>query len=230
MLPAIKRPSAPPQSRPLLADTPHFASDLNDLVNRFSSFGRRVASRHGLDAGEVDEVLQDVRIRLWRAASSPGGVRCTNARYIHRVVVSASLDLIRRRRTRRARLVALDHLDPEDLSVDASADALLDADTLTQAVQQALLRLPPARRDAVRLGLLGHDRFEIARLMGWSVARSRNLLYRGLADLRAILEARGIAPSRAGRMGERTSPAEVTSVHCVATRPSDHPARPTRAA
>ena len=57
----------------------------------------------------------------------------------------------------------------------------------------------------MRLGLQGYDRFEIAHLKGWSVARTRNLLYRGLADLRALLTAQGISPVRAQRAPTRIS-------------------------
>jgi DNA-directed RNA polymerase specialized sigma24 family protein len=42
--------------------------------------------------------------------------------------------------------------------------------------------------------LAGYDREEIARSLGWSVGRVRNLLSRGLADLRALLEREGIGP------------------------------------
>ena len=35
---------------------------------------------------------------------------------------------------------------------------------------------------------------EIAALMGWTEAKTRNLLYRGLADLRQALTVRGIGP------------------------------------
>jgi RNA polymerase sigma-70 factor (ECF subfamily) len=40
--------------------------------------------------------------------------------------------------------------------------------------------------------LAGYAREEIAQLLGWSEAKTRNLLYRGLADLRERLTARGI--------------------------------------
>jgi len=41
-------------------------------------------------------------------------------------------------------------------------------------------------------GQRGYRREEIAELLRWSDARTRNLLYRGLADLRAVLIAQGI--------------------------------------
>jgi RNA polymerase sigma-70 factor (ECF subfamily) len=40
--------------------------------------------------------------------------------------------------------------------------------------------------------LAGHPREEIAEVLGWSEAKTRNLLYRGLADLRARLTELGV--------------------------------------
>jgi RNA polymerase sigma-70 factor (ECF subfamily) len=40
--------------------------------------------------------------------------------------------------------------------------------------------------------LMGHTREEIAELMGWTDAKTRNLLYRGMADLRERLLAEGV--------------------------------------
>ena len=43
-----------------------------------------------------------------------------------------------------------------------------------------------------KLHLEGYRRDEIEALLGWSEAKTRNLLYRGLSDLREFLVARGI--------------------------------------
>jgi len=40
--------------------------------------------------------------------------------------------------------------------------------------------------------LAGYEREEIAALLGWTEAKTRNLLYRGLAELREVLTGRGI--------------------------------------
>ncbi len=229
MLPAasVNRPSV--HGQPLVAHSATFASDLSTLVEQFSRFGRRIASRHGLDPDEVDEVLQDVRIRLWRAAAAPGGVRYTNAHYVYKVVVTASLDLLRKRRRHRSRLVHLDHVDPGALPIVPGTDTFMEAEALDHAVQQALLRLPVARREAVRLGLQGHDRFEIARIQGWSVARARNLLYRGLADLRALLSAKGLTPHRSPERSAQISHKNTGPVDWPPTRTPDFPTRLGRA-
>ena len=39
---------------------------------------------------------------------------------------------------------------------------------------------------------MGHSREEIARTLGWSESKVRNLLYRGLADVRERLLAEGV--------------------------------------
>ena len=71
-------------------------------------------------------------------------------------------------------------------------DAELEASELAERVARAIDTIPASRRPAVRMYLAGYPREEIASLMGWSEARTRNLLYRGLADLRDRLTELGI--------------------------------------
>ena len=59
------------------------------------------------------------------------------------------------------------------------------------AVDACLRRLIDSRRLIVAFHLLGHDLAESEQLSGWGAKRVRNLLYRGLADLRHCLTAKG---------------------------------------
>jgi DNA-directed RNA polymerase specialized sigma24 family protein len=63
---------------------------------------------------------------------------------------------------------------------------------VTNAVDRAAARLSHDRRRAVLLHLQGFNVAEIARLIGGTHARARNLAYRGLADLRRALAEDGI--------------------------------------
>jgi RNA polymerase sigma-70 factor (ECF subfamily) len=151
---------------------------------------------------DVDEVMQEVRIRLWRShgTGTPGSeqIAPAPASYVYRTAVSAALDLIRRRRARRAgATVALDEsgeaagvATPES---PRGPDADLEASELAAQVARAIDTIPATRRPAVRMYLAGYPREEIATLMGWSEAKTRNLLYRGLADLRERLTEWGVA-------------------------------------
>ena len=51
-----------------------------------------------------------------------------------------------------------------------------------------------SRRRVVRLYLLGYESREIARMLDWTGAKTRNLLSRGLADLRHRLDQQGVGP------------------------------------
>jgi RNA polymerase sigma factor (sigma-70 family) len=163
---------------------------LADIVSRAAAAVRQAGWRYGLSPDEVDEVFQDVRIRLWNARSSEQ-ISETSTSYVYKTAASAALDLIRRRRA---------GLPTESLDVvDAPApgqdpERTLAATELGQAVNAAVDSIPATRRPVVRMYLMGYPREEIAQLMGWTEAKTRNLLYRGLADLREALTARGIGP------------------------------------
>jgi RNA polymerase sigma-70 factor (ECF subfamily) len=76
--------------------------------------------------------------------------------------------------------------------------AVLEGSELADRVARAIGEIHASRRPAVRMHLAGYPREEIAKLMGWTEAKTRNLLYRGLADLRERLTAEGIGWETAG--------------------------------
>lgn len=168
---------------------------LQHLIGRFDAFVRRTAARHGLSGADLDEVVQDLRVRIWKSFGTAELIRRANPTYMYRAAVSASLDIVRRRRALKASAASLDDVAPSAL-VDprGGAEQPLAEGEVARAVHDALALLAESRRGVVRMYLAGYDRFEIAELMGWTEGRTRNLLYRGLDDLRRILASRGITP------------------------------------
>lgn len=63
-----------------------------------------------------------------------------------------------------------------------------------RAIQACLANLQERRRLIVGFYLLGHDLAESERLSGWDGKKVRNLLYRGLSDLRGSLAGKGYHP------------------------------------
>src|SRR5262245_17017842 len=172
-----------------------FSSELEAAVGRFAALVRRVGLKHRLPEADLEDVLQEVRIRLWRARSRPESERTeqVSASYVYRVAVSATVDLLRRRRARGAeQTVALE--ETQELVADHSdpARSVEEAELSTQVVC-AIEAITPSRRPVVRMYLAGYSGEEIAKVTGWSEAKTRNLLYRGLADLRERLRDMGIA-------------------------------------
>jgi len=181
------------------SDAPFAA--LEAVIADFADMVRRVAWRHRLADADVDEVMQEVRIRLWKSHGAAGAagseqIQRAPASYVYRTAVSAALDLLRRRRTQRAgATVSLEDEGVADSAATHEArgpDTELEASELAEQVARAIETIPASRRPAVRMYLAGYPREEIASLMGWSEAKTRNLLYRGLADLRERLTELGI--------------------------------------
>ncbi len=166
---------------------------LQELIGRFDGFVRRTARRHGLIGADLDEVVQDLRVRIWKSFGTAALIRRANPTYMYRAAVSASLDIIRGRRAAKASAEPLEQVSVGAL-IDrrSTADGALASAELSRAVHEALGMLAESRRGVVRMYLAGYDRFEIAELLGWTEGKTRNLLYRGLEDLRHILTSRGI--------------------------------------
>jgi RNA polymerase sigma-70 factor (ECF subfamily) len=173
--------------------TDRVSSALEAVVARFATMVRSVGAGHGLSDADLDEVLQDVRIRLWRADPTGEQIERLGASYVYRAATTAALDLLRRRRARAAdRTESVDDRS-DDLPHDARGPhERLEDDELAARILAAVDTLALPRRAVVRMYLSGYDRAEIAELLGWSEAKTRNLLYRGLADLRRRLTERGI--------------------------------------
>jgi RNA polymerase sigma-70 factor (ECF subfamily) len=165
---------------------------LEELFSRYAALVRQVARRRNLSEDDIDEVFQDVRIRLWRALATGQKIAVTPPSYVYRTAVSAALDLIRRRRARREEEIDR-HQDGLATATTALPDQTVEALEFAAELAHAVALLGEPRRLVVRMHLGGYHRREIAELLGWTEPKTRNLLYRGLADLRARLHERRLA-------------------------------------
>ena len=112
--------------------------------------------------------------------------------YLYKVAYSALVDEIRR--VRRRRETTLDPGGAFPATVTESPERIAAATEIGVGIQDCLTRLKRERRLAVALYLQGHSVPAAARVLDWSVKRTENLTYRGLADLRACLMLKGIRP------------------------------------
>ncbi|HEY8257281.1 MAG TPA: RNA polymerase sigma factor [Gemmatimonadales bacterium] len=169
---------------------------LEKTLGNFAGILRRVCWRYRLSGDDADELIQEVRIRLWRAHGGadqgPENIAGIPASYVHRTALSAAIDLLRRRRARRADQMVTIEDEHDEMPEAAGPEQSLGESELAEQVERAIETIHPSRRPVVRMHLLGHPREEIAQLMGWTDAKTRNLLYRGLADLRERLLAQGV--------------------------------------
>ncbi len=167
---------------------------LSRPLARFERALRSVGRRFRLRDADLDELTQEVRIRLWKAEERESGSTAT-ASYVWKTAEAAAIDLFRRRRTRDQR-TALVAARPRDFPLGAAPDPgeRTEGRELVSQILQAVAELPETRRVPVRMHLAGYSRTEIGEALGWSEPKTRNLIYRGLADLRERLLARGVGP------------------------------------
>jgi RNA polymerase sigma factor (sigma-70 family) len=147
----------------------HLSLALEAAVARFGTMVRQVGLRYRLDESGLDEVMQEVRIRLWRARETSEQVRETNTSYVYRTASSAALDILRRRRARQAdRHDAIE--DEGSVAVLAAREpdphTTLEGSELAERVTRAIDDIPGSRRPPVRMHLAGYPREEIASTAG----------------------------------------------------------------
>ena len=151
-----------------------------------------------------DEIEQEARIRLWRALRRETAIVDLRL-YLRRIVATAAIDAMRQIRSRRE--VPLERPDTEGRpsslaidppAIDPSPERVAAACELARVARRILAGFSTNRRRAVGLYLRGLSTEEIAALMGWSEAKARNLVYRGLAELREKLSAETSSTDHAG--------------------------------
>ncbi len=167
------------------------AEDVEILRRRVAAAVRRVCP--SWLARQADDITQDVLVRLTKASGEDS--RRFSSMYLERAAYGATVDEIRRAcRRRESPLPEGEGL--ADLAPARSADPEREVASaeIGRAIQGCLLALVPRRRLAVTLYLQGCSVPESARRLGWSTKQTENLVYRGLADVRACLQRKGWTP------------------------------------
>jgi RNA polymerase sigma factor (sigma-70 family) len=164
-------------------------AQLEALVRRYSEFIRRLVAKVGgwrADA-VADDVEQAVFLGIWRQIEQQRHVRHPTS-YIYKAAVRETLRLLRERRMESLEEIAP---DTEPFTADGPEHAF-EAKRKIDALEECLGSLRSDREIAVRAHLAGFSVEEIMNLRGWSYQKARNLIARGIADLRHALRQRGI--------------------------------------
>jgi RNA polymerase sigma factor (sigma-70 family) len=167
------------------------SEEFEAILEKFSGSIKASVLRFGLAERGVDpdDVLQEIRIKVWKGVRSEKKIR-SQASYIKSVVSSTLVDCLRR--SRRDERLMQHELEKIRLEGQGAGENMPDAASLKKIIGEAADSLMESRRRVVKLFLLNMSVEEIAVSLDWSQDKARNLLYRGLCDMRKILKARGI--------------------------------------
>jgi RNA polymerase sigma-70 factor (ECF subfamily) len=163
----------------------HAAGDqhaFNEIVRRHRDRMWAVALRTMRDPEEAADALQEAFISAFRAAASFRAESQVTT-WLHRIVVNACLDRIRRRQARPT--VPLPETGPGEPVVDR--DAMSDRETRL-IVAEALASLPEEQRlPILLLDVEGYSVAEAARMLGIAEGTVKSRCARGRAKLAKLL-------------------------------------------
>ncbi len=181
----------------------HLAGDpaaFGELVRRHRDRLWAVALRTLGDREEAADAVQDALLSAYRAAARFRGDSAVTT-WLHRIVVNACLDRIRRRQARPTVPLPDEHAAPLAPSVDR--DIVLD-------VRSALAELPVDQRAAlVLVDIQGYGVAEAAEILGVAEGTVKSRCARGRARLAGLLGY--LNPSGGGHSGNRPRDGRVPS-------------------
>jgi len=138
--------------------------------------------KFGLDP---DDITQEIRIKIWRLLHNEKNIKNPSS-YIKKIVNSSVIDLLRKWK-RDEKIMLVEKKKVSESRKDYPVSIPLE-EHLKDSVAEAVDSLIDSRRKVVRLHLMDMTIEEISAYFNWSTDKTRNLLYRGLADLKKRLK------------------------------------------
>jgi RNA polymerase sigma-70 factor (ECF subfamily) len=143
---------------------------------------------------EVEDISQNVLLKLLRTIERSGGSGSFSAVYLEKSAHGAVVDEIRRVCRRREGSQDQEEILARTPAPAADPHRSSSAREIARGVFDCLGRLSRPRRLAVSLYLNGCTVPEAAAHLRWHLKRTESLVYRGLAQLRGCLESKGLKP------------------------------------
>jgi RNA polymerase sigma-70 factor, ECF subfamily len=164
------------------------ADAFSEIIARHKSRVFGMAAKYARNHHELEDLAQDIFIRVWRGIASWKG-RAPFEHWLSKIAVRTCFDFLRRNRRRRESEVTCDNM-PEYCGLDREATpAQAIENHALRLVRRALGRLHPKEQLVLTLLEL-EDRSvrEVAGLTGWSEGNVKVRAHRARASLRAAIE------------------------------------------
>jgi RNA polymerase sigma factor (sigma-70 family) len=156
-------------------DSEHLFEKYKPLIR--SALTKYNYGQHGID---YDDLLQEIRIRLWAASKRDIDRRRISA-YIRKIVDSVLINHLNIARKNR-----------EIIRQSETVLRMVHSRELEQIILECADTLIESRRMVISLYLSGFTVADIAKALNWTIGKTSNLHSRGLKDLKKKLMERGI--------------------------------------
>ena len=139
---------------------------------------------------DYDDISQEVILKLWKVINNEKKIKHYSS-YIKKVVNSTIIDYLRK--SRRQQQVISSKMQEKIFEKQVPFKEKDDQKNfLVKKIYSAVESLIESRKKVVKLYLLDLTIEEISILFNWTEDKTRNLLYRGLSDLKKNLKESGI--------------------------------------
>jgi RNA polymerase sigma-70 factor, ECF subfamily len=186
-------------SRKDMAASRKRAAEVERTIDRFTQVIRSAIRKTcpSIGKADMDDIEQEVRIAVWRQIEkNESGIRNLGS-YIWRVAYTTTSKMMKRVSEQRKELIdTRDGTREVEISFQSpegnGPEQQYRHSELLQIVRESVDGLIDSRRQVVKLYLTGMSADEITEYFGWTDGKARNLLSRGLVDLREMLRERRI--------------------------------------
>ncbi len=173
---------------------------IENTIEAFAPLIRKVIKRASpkISLHDLEDIEQEVKINIWKQLSKSETEIINLNSYIWRVTYNATCNILGKRY--KEKWITFDEAQMEQVIVneeyDNKTNILPDQEyergKLMDILEESIDTMIDSRRQVLKLYIIGMSKKEIAKFLGWSVDKVRNLLYRGIKDLKIILEKRGV--------------------------------------
>ncbi len=138
---------------------------------------------------DVDDIVQEACTRVLKAIRNKNPVKNMES-YVYRIGVTTAIDALRKIKSRKESTMEdvcstirhqIDYCSPP------SPDDEYQAEQMIVRIKAVLNQLAENRKATVLLHIQGYSIEKIAEKLQWSEAKVRNLIYRGMSELRSKL-------------------------------------------
>jgi RNA polymerase sigma-70 factor (ECF subfamily) len=145
-------------------------------------------------ADRAEDVVQNALIKLMAVSRKSEGETRFSTVYLEKTVYGAVVDEIRRASRRKEMPMGDEGAAERIASMASGPERHAASGEIGRGISDCLQRLSRPRRLAVTLYLQGCSVPRAAVHLRWTTKKTENLVYRGLADLRACLRSKGMTP------------------------------------
>lgn len=162
------------------------------VLNKFSRFVSVNIQKFDLQKKGIDpeDISQEVKIKIWKILEDEKKIN-NLASYIRKVIDSSVIDKLRKLKREKGIYAHEKHKWISEQKSNYLNNISYES-SFKEIIGSAVESLIESRRKVVKLFLLNMTLEEISIFLKWSKDKTRNLLYRGLSDLKKILKEKGI--------------------------------------